>query len=349
METKIFVSSIKDESFNIIFQTNDCYIYEIDNETDLKKAYLKGIYIEDSMLRDIDLSFVVSNSLRFNKTLSFKDEYYSLFEYCFKELTYLFDFKFGFNTYIAEVGYNFGSSNSRDNDYVLVLDEPISLQFCKLISNFYKKHISDSFDINFVTIENKKVSWCFKGTKDELNNCLYYTSKLNSKLVLVERDIGLKIFRTLRGIISYTSRTEYRKECKEVLRSNSIEDKISYIRKVTKDNLNIFVYNGKTEPEELFKFLSVQIIQTLALMNNKQLFTKNDYIKYISSCYPKFEGIFFSDFDYIINNVKYTGSVLLSLDYVLNDFLNQIEQNISYDNNGDLVLFDKTYNNISKI
>ena len=103
--------------------------------------------------------------------------------------------------------YLFGSENSQDYD-VLVECEYIPKNIneahaiCKAHNEALSLILTDKeLNCNLITVRDNKIIDCFKGTCDELNNCLYYTYVNHTQfypnpiLSPVERDINEKIFR----------------------------------------------------------------------------------------------------------------------------------------------------------
>lgn len=178
-----------------------------------------------------------------------------------------------------------GSEDSIDTDiYVIVDDIPdfkTSVEICKS----YKS----PFNANLLKIDNGQVSWCFKGTEDECNNSLLSTYHLHKQTFpcpinkKAERDYALKTIRTIRGLLSYLSRTEYREEVKNALKSSDLFLKLSVLENIPFSKITDF---SKNDIKEVYKFFAFQLGQTMALIKeDKELFTKNDVIKH----YPEFQ------------------------------------------------------------
>ena len=172
-----------------------------------------------------------------------------------------------------------GSENSLDIDaYVLV---PSILDFKAA------KSLCDSFreiNANLLYVENGEVAWCYKGTKDECNNSILATYSLHEQKFdnpitqTMSRQYGLKMVRTIRGLLSYNSRTSLREEIKKALTSPSLDLKIQTMKLV---NLNQIEDFQKTSKIETYKFFAFQMGQCLALIeDNVELFTKNSVAQY---------------------------------------------------------------------
>lgn len=171
-----------------------------------------------------------------------------------------------------------GSEDSLDIDIYVVIPEPIfNLQECKTLCESYV-----GYNANLITIENGNVSWCYKGTIDECNNSIlatYYLHKENTEpcpiTSVVERNLNIKIDRTIRGLLSYLSRTQYRTEVKAALKNDSIILKLNVLDKIILRDIKDFGKKG--ENKDVYKFFAFQLAQTNALLlSGAELFTKSD-------------------------------------------------------------------------
>lgn len=175
----------------------------------------------------------------------------------------------------------FGSEDSLDIDVVYIFDEMPSLNDCK-------KFCSDKIENrNIVCIEEGIVSKSFKGTTDEMNNVIFNTFKLHKQELnenpikrIVVRNKEIKTIRTIRGILSELSRTDYREIIKKTLKSYLWLDRINCLKEIDIDKI---VDYEKTTRTEFFKFLAFQLGQTIGLFEGKELYTK----KTVSEEYPK--------------------------------------------------------------
>lgn len=218
---------------------------------------------------------------------------------------------------------NFGNVVVNDIDMVVNTTEIYNDNFYKkLISYFHRIKV----DLNFIKIENGIVSWTYKGTVDEVHNMLNLPTK-------VDRDIGLKVLRTLRGIISHTSRTEYRKYCKETLKSNNINDKIEFLDKVY--DVDIFSKNEKIHETDFKKFITFQLCQTIALIEGTEIFTKKECKE------------MFINSDIFLNRVS--GTYPYYIIHLMKRFLKQLKEKCRQVDENTVELFGKHYNDISKV
>ena len=179
-----------------------------------------------------------------------------------------------------------GSEDSLDIDVYVVIPKPIHiLQECKELCESYP-----AYNANLICIDNGQVYWCYKGTVDECNNSILATYKLHSENVepcpiihKVERDADEKIKRTLRGLLSYVSRTELRKEVKEALKSDDINLKISILKQIKFKDIPNFGKKGSNK--DVYKFFAFQLIQATAVIRGDEIFTKISASNYTPSLY----------------------------------------------------------------
>lgn len=169
-----------------------------------------------------------------------------------------------------------GSEDSLDKDIYVVIEEPIlNLQECKVLCESYK-----GYNANLICIENGQVSWCYKGTIDECNNSIMVTYSLHKENTkpcpiasLMERDWRLKTDRTVRGLLSYFSRTEHRVAIKAALRSDCMKEKLEALRLIRIQDISDFGKKG--ENKDVYKFIAFQIAQTCSLIETgHEIFTK---------------------------------------------------------------------------
>ncbi len=191
-----------------------------------------------------------------------------------------------------------GSENSLDKDVFVICDKKMQAVFPDVfdfIKNSKKnelqkicKNIDSIFDVNSNLIildeQNYCVKWSFKGVLDETNNALYNTFSLHEQFIeecpvkiLLPRNQGLKFLRTIRGILSYFSRTQYREDVKSALHCSDVLYKISTLQSINLETISDF---SKNHPTEVFKFIAFQLAQTSSLLfYQKEIFTKNQAVE----------------------------------------------------------------------
>lgn len=181
-----------------------------------------------------------------------------------------------------------GSEDSLDIDVYVVIPKPIhNLQECKVLCESYV-----GYNANLITIENGNVSWCYKGTIDECNNSILATYNLHKENTepcpitsSVARDWRLKTERTVRGLLSYFSRTEHRVAIKAALRSDCMKEKLEALKLIRLQDIPNF--DKKGENKDVYKFIAFQIAQTISLIEiEHEIFTKQMAVEYDSQLQP---------------------------------------------------------------
>ena len=176
--------------------------------------------------------------------------------------------------------YVFGSEDSLDIDTCYVVKK--IPQNCKEIVDSIKGE-----NANFIVIKNGEITACYKGTCDEMNNCImdtYSLHKQESPLLIthrLKRDITLKDIRATRGLLSYLSRTIYRPLVKHALR-DGYGARLAALSKLKLNIIDFSILNKKFDGRSALKVLAFQIGQAMGLHQGKELYTKKD----IATAYP---------------------------------------------------------------
>lgn len=178
-----------------------------------------------------------------------------------------------------------GSENSLDKDAYVIIPS--------ILEKNAAKKLCDSFteiNANLLVIENGQVKWSYKGTIDECNNSILATYDLHSQNYEnpitqgMTRDCGLKMLRTVRGLLSYNSRTHLRNHIKKALTTYDFDEKIDVLKMINLNEINDFEKNPIIE---VYKFFAFQMGQTLALLEDGvELFTKNKVAEYYPTLAP---------------------------------------------------------------
>lgn len=185
------------------------------------------------------------------------------------------------------IRYIHGSSDSIDIDTVYVFDSRPLFKDAKKFCDSKKDE-----NANIICVTDGKVSYCYKGAIDEINNSLIATYPLHEQeypLIIkekVERDRYLKLIRSTRTIIGQFSRTNIRPIVKKGLNGNW-DDRIKALSAVSDYIYHLNVCNETDALTkgvvETFKKVAFQVGQTLALFKEgKELYTKDD----VSERYP---------------------------------------------------------------
>lgn len=194
----------------------------------------------------------------------------------------------------------YGSQLSQDLD----LMSEVSTKLTNIESKKYISRDTDNLfsvsskevDENLCIIDNGTVSWCYKGSKDEVNNMLYHTYDLHPqnypRMVdrLVDRNAPLKAFRCVRIVLSMLSRTVHREEVKAALKSKDALERIDtlssisihIIEKLGNKNFNIQYFRRKA---------AFQLGQTVALLEGKEIYTKMNMCRYFNDYSLFLDGI----------------------------------------------------------
>lgn len=213
-----------------------------------------------------------------------------------------------------------GSKNSLDRDVYWVTGK---LPTKEELTHLNKSQ--DISDVNFITIDDGKVTGCIKGVIDEINNGIIDTFDLHEQELdscpiskRMNRDSFMKGVRAVRGILLQFSKTIYRPEVKEASRSHSISKKISQAKKMVTliPEIDDFVRMNKTN---VFKFFAFQIAQSHGLLKDIEIYTKNDAKKY----FPEL-ALFIDREEFSISDVE---TLINSMLEFLDDFQSFVENN----------------------
>lgn len=206
-----------------------------------------------------------------------------------------------------------GSEDSLDHDSYVIFEHVPSFHEAKAFCDSNKE-----LNLNILVLKDGYVDWCFKGTEDECNNSLFLTYGLHKQehpnpiKSVVTPNLELKIVRTIRGLLSYFSRTELRSVIKEALRSDNFLVKLNALKQCS---LSYDVDFKKSTHVEVMKFYAFQLAQTMALIDKGVfLFTKSQCASY----YPKLKPYLYRE----------KGADLKDLNVFFNDFISFLETHI---------------------
>lgn len=186
--------------------------------------------------------------------------------------------------------YRFGSNNSLDEDYLV--DHPnatgtendtqlitqLKLQFPEMLN----------WHINIIKIIDGKIvhSIPSKGSPDSVHNSLLSTYNLHEQsfacpiFKAVERDITKAINKCILHILTFYKKTDkefYKKIARVALKSQSLDEQIKVLGIIDFDKLTLS--KNETEKLDSLKKISFRIAQTISLINNIEIYTKNDLIE----------------------------------------------------------------------
>ena len=180
--------------------------------------------------------------------------------------------------------YIHGSEDSTDTDVIYIVDELPDKAECK-------KWCSEdsSENRNLATIVDGHIDKVYKGSPDEVNNALlrtYPCHKQEYPLLItskVERNLEIKVIRSMRMILSHLSRTEMRPSIKAALHSDWFTRK-RVLQEIAENFYNITINdkNHQMSAKDILKVEAFQLGQTTALIYGEELYTKWE----ISQKYP---------------------------------------------------------------
>jgi len=193
----------------------------------------------------------------------------------------------------------FGSENSLDIDVMFWVEKiPENVQQARaltqaLASEFQqKKQLTEKINANIAKIQDGKIIEIFKGIKDESNNALFHTYSLhhqdfpNQITQLLARNIDAKMLRTVRVLLSFLTKTVQRNAVKMALRGD-FSLKLAVLSEIYLSDYETENALGNTNTVVDFqKTFAFQLGQTLALLEGKELFTKNEISAYLPDLQP---------------------------------------------------------------
>ena len=195
--------------------------------------------------------------------------------------------------------YIFGSENSQDYDVLVAVDYiPDNINeasdICKAYNVKLSKILTDKpLNCNIGVFNDDTLTDVYKGTVDELINCLYYTYNNHKQFYPnpikypSNRDINEKILRVARFLITFYSRTTLRTKIKAALRGD-LKQKLSVLKEI--DYVEMTDFPGKDEKkEDIYKVVAFQLGQLFSLIDGKE---SESYSKTeIAKNYPDLENL----------------------------------------------------------
>jgi hypothetical protein len=194
----------------------------------------------------------------------------------------------------------FGSRSSLDSDVMVFVEDIHENEFyatsmCKAYNELLPIKYPETFgdremNCNLAILKNYKIEKVYKGTEDECNNSLYYTYNnfeqphVPQVLQLIDRDVELKVLRTLRVLLSFLSRSKYRPDVKKALKGD-VYLKIQTLKNIDLSKLfHDDLGKRNVSWEDYLKTMSFQLGQTLPLMDDdvpkefKEHYTKESIV-----------------------------------------------------------------------
>lgn len=185
--------------------------------------------------------------------------------------------------------YIFGSSDSVDCDIMVIVDAIGTIAESKVAMEQYasvlQPHYDRKININLAVIQDGIIADVFKGSVDECNNSVLHTYNLHPQTHSLQitrtlpRDPGLKALRSMRAILSFISRTQYRDIVKQALIGNAINKhcalndiQLSTITEFGRKNINTV---------DFYKMLAFQMGQSYLLNQDVEVYTKDDISQHL--------------------------------------------------------------------
>ena len=203
----------------------------------------------------------------------------------------------------------FGSESSEDLDVMVFVDEiPSTIEESKDLCHFWNEKIESNKKVNsnLAVLKDGIIIDIYKGCSCECNNSLYNTYKYHIQKYplqierLVERDIDLKIMRSARSILMILSRSQFRIQIKNALRSDFIK-KIQTLEYIDYSVLTEDDIRERIDFKDALKQISFQLGQSIALMDGVELYTKED----VSNMFPSLEDMLLRKEPNLIEIEKY--------------------------------------------
>ncbi len=179
--------------------------------------------------------------------------------------------------------YFFGSANSLDKDVLLECDRIPDKQTAQEWIQAYKQTHAVDWNINLITVRNGIVADTIpsKSTIDGVNNALLATYALHVQqhplpiTHKVPRHLLLNIYRCIRTILTFCTRTRYRSQIRPTLNGiHPFHHKLESMALLDFTTLDTF--DAKyTRDVDIWKTIPFYLGQTIALMKGIEIYTKD--------------------------------------------------------------------------
>ena len=147
-----------------------------------------------------------------------------------------------------------------------------------------------SIDYSFIHISDAGVvDWCEYDDLAECNNALFYTfahHPYNNNVLYgrnpikkkLEQNVSFKIVKVVRTLLTFLSRTEYRKDVKHLLKHGTFKERLEFVLQVVSKNglSNINSFEKKLDDVEIVKDIAFMFIQLYGLVHEVDVFCKRD-------------------------------------------------------------------------
>lgn len=189
----------------------------------------------------------------------------------------------------------YGSKDSTDIDAVVYLDTiPTVIEDKKNLTNAIKKECGVDWNLIIARAANGIIQECTypKASPDSLNNAIFNTYHLheqewNSEVIFsVKRNIPLAIYKTITIVLTYLTRTHYRKLIRPTLNySFGIDIKLEHLSQIDFETINGFNQDNASDID-IWKTLPFYLVQNVALLNAVELYSKQTIVDYEPKAKP---------------------------------------------------------------
>ncbi len=193
--------------------------------------------------------------------------------------------------------YFFGSANSQDTDVLLACEAIPDQHMAHEWIQAYKQHHQVSWNINLITIQQGLVTDTIssKSTIDGIHNALYETYSLHPQVHplplhgKVNRHLLLNIYRCIRTILTFCTRTHYRTQIRPTLKGlHPFHHKLQSLAVL--DFTTLTTFDAKyTADIDIWKTIPFYLGQTLSLMNGIEIYTKDTLVTH----HPQFANFIY--------------------------------------------------------
>ena len=180
----------------------------------------------------------------------------------------------------------FGSKSSEDFDVCFFVDSLDDTKRNHEMVTIYKEqtvfNTSKPVNANLAIVQNGIITENFKGSADELNNALFTTYNLHNQVYknhierLVSRNLESRIVRCARTLVGNFTRTDLRISAKAALRAD-VATQLEFLDAIQLKKYTDFGKHGSVI--ETYKTLAFQLGMTIALLNDKEVYTKEAIIE----------------------------------------------------------------------
>lgn len=199
---------------------------------------------------------------------------------------------------MSRLTYNiYGSADSTDVDVAIFLNRlPVLTEDRKRLGSMIKEHLNCGWNIILAKVENGIIADCTapKASLDSLNNAIFNTYKFHFEYQVgpcevkqpVDRNKILAIYKTVRILGTYLTRTEYRTSIRPTMHfSFSLKEKIENLLRVNINKVTSFNQPNVSD-QDVWKTWAFYVVQNIALIQNIEIYTKADAVAFMPYIKP---------------------------------------------------------------